>query len=82
MGSRLGWRTGDGAEREWLIPCEVWKSEICSGLDPSFVARVLGERGMLERARDGLLVPRRIDGRPTRVRVVLASIFEGAGHGA
>jgi uncharacterized protein (DUF927 family) len=82
MGSRLGWRTGDGADRQWLVPAEVWKSEICAGLDPKAVARALGERGMLERANDGWQVVRRIGGRATRVFVVLATIFEGGDHGA
>jgi uncharacterized protein (DUF927 family) len=81
MGSRLGWRTGEGAERQWLIPAEVWKSEICAGLDPKAVARILGDRGMLERANDGWQAVRRIDGRSTRVYVLLPTILEGSGYG-
>lgn len=82
MGSRLGWRNGDGADRQWLVPSEVWKSEICAGLDPKAVARALCERGMLERAVDGFQPVRRIGGRAMRVYVVLASIFEGGDHAA
>jgi uncharacterized protein (DUF927 family) len=81
MGSRLGWRTGEGAEQQWLIPPEVWKAEVCPGLDPKFAARVLGERGMLERANDGWQVVRKIDGTNKRVFAVRATIFEGGGHG-
>lgn len=81
MGSRLGWRAGHGTEREWLIPSETWRAEVCAGLDPKLVARVLGERGMLERAGDGWQSVRRIGGRPTRIFIVLSTIFEGAGHG-
>lgn len=81
MGSRLGWRTGEGAERQWLIPSEVWKSEVCAGLDHKFAAKVLGERGMLERAGDGWQPVRKIAGTNKRVYVVRATIFEGAGHG-
>jgi putative DNA primase/helicase len=82
MGSRLGWRTGDGADRQWLIPAEIWRAEVCAGLDPKLVARALGERGMLERASDGWQVVRRISGQPMRVYVALSAIFEGADHGA
>lgn len=46
---RLGWRKGEGAEREWWVPPETWKAEICNGLDPSFVARTLASHGMLRR---------------------------------
>jgi putative DNA primase/helicase len=28
-----------GPDREWMIPPEVWKSEICNGLDSTMVAR-------------------------------------------
>ncbi len=45
--NRLGWRKGSGAAREWWIPPEVWKAEICAGLDSTMVARTLAERGML-----------------------------------
>ena len=42
-----------GSARQWLIPPENWKSEICQGLDPIVVARTLAERQMLKRAPDG-----------------------------
>ena len=45
--NRAGWRKGEGEAREWYIPPEIWKSEICQGLDPKFVARTLAERGMI-----------------------------------
>lgn len=75
--NRLGWRKGTGPDREWWIPSEVWKSEICAGLDPKFVARALGEREMLERAKDGWQPVRKIDGVNKRVFVLKASIFDG-----
>jgi putative DNA primase/helicase len=46
---RLGWRKGERADREWYVPPEVWKTEFCNGLDPTFVARTLAGRGMLRR---------------------------------
>jgi uncharacterized protein (DUF927 family) len=78
--NRAGWRSGKGAAREWLIPPEIWKAEICGGLDFKMVARTLAERGMLERAGDGFQPVRRIDGAPKRVYVVNASIFDGGAH--
>ena len=75
--NRAGWRRGDGAAREWLIPSEVWKAEICAGLDPKFVARTLTERGMLERTGDGFQPVRKISGANKRVYVINASIFDG-----
>jgi putative DNA primase/helicase len=82
VNNRLGWRRGDGAEREWLIPPEIWKSEICAGLDPKAVAKALGERGMLQKAGDGWQPLRRIGGRVVRVYAVTAAIFEGGDNGA
>jgi len=49
VNNRLGWRKGAGAEREWWVPPQIWKAEICAGLDPQLVARVLADRGMLRR---------------------------------
>jgi hypothetical protein len=54
MMNRAGWRKGEGSERIWLVPAETWKTQICSGLDAGLVARVLADRGMLERGNDGL----------------------------
>lgn len=45
VNNRAGWRKGGGPGREWMIPPEVWKSEICAGLDPTMVARTLAGRG-------------------------------------
>ena len=46
VNNRLGWRTRARAEREWWVPPQVWKEEICAGLD----AAVRGARA--RRARD------------------------------
>lgn len=78
VNNRLGWRKGDGEAREWWIAAEVWKTEVCVGLDPKFVARTLGERGMLHHGGDGWLSQRRIDGRNTRVYVITSAILDGA----
>jgi uncharacterized protein (DUF927 family) len=78
--NRLGWRKGSGGDCEWLIPSEVWRTVICAGLDPKMVARILAERGMLERTSDGFQPVRRIRGSNKRVYVVNASIFDGGEH--
>jgi uncharacterized protein (DUF927 family) len=45
---RVGFRKTDseGDTTYYILP-ESWKSEVCAGLDPGFVARVLADRGML-----------------------------------
>jgi hypothetical protein len=78
--NRAGWRRGDGADRQWLLPSETWKSEVAVGLNPRLVASVLAERGMLKRAPDGLQCVERIQGVPQRVYVVMASILSEPGH--
>jgi putative DNA primase/helicase len=79
VNNRAGWRKGSGPHREWMIPPEVWKTEICNGLDATLVARTLSERGMLLRAADGFQPVRKIDGGSKRVYVVTANIFDGGG---
>jgi putative DNA primase/helicase len=77
---RAGWRRGEGADREWLIPPEIWKAEVTAGLNPTMVARVLKDRGMLERAPDGFQQVVRIQGSPTRVYVLKARIISEEGY--
>jgi uncharacterized protein (DUF927 family) len=80
--NRLGWRKGAGAEREWWVATESWKAEICSGLDPTFVARVLDERGMLRRQRGDTLQCTVNIGRDQRARayVLTAAILDGGSN--
>jgi putative DNA primase/helicase len=73
--NRAGWYKEDGARREWLIPPEVWKAEVAVGHDPTLVARVLADRGMLRRASDGFQCVERIQGRTQRVYVLTAKII-------
>lgn len=80
--SRAGWRKGEGDAREWYIPPETWKAEICQGLDATFVARTLAERGFLHRIGDGFLAVRKIGGRNARVYVVNAGILAGGENDA
>jgi len=80
--NRAGWRKGEGEEREWLIPPETWKAEICAGLDSGFVARTLAKHGLIERTSDGFQPVRRIGGSSKRVCVVNVRIFAGSDHDA
>ena len=48
MNNRAGYRKGEGDERRWYVTPEVSRSEICDGLDPSEMAKVLIDRGMME----------------------------------
>jgi hypothetical protein len=77
--NRLGWRKGAGAEREWWVLPESWKAEICAGLDPQSVARVLAERGMLRRQGGNVLQCTVNVGGGHRVRayVLTAAILDG-----
>jgi putative DNA primase/helicase len=79
INNRAGWRKGGGTAREWLIPPEVWKSEICAGLDSTFVARTLAERGMLRRGSDKFATVVKIFGQSKRVYVLTAAIIDGGG---
>ena len=52
--ARVGFRKTDSeGETTYYILPESFKSEVCSSLNPGFVARVLAERGMLRVASDG-----------------------------
>jgi len=75
--NRAGWRKGEGAAREWYVPPETWKSEVCAWLDPKTTARTLGDLGMLQRASDGFQRVANINGRSTRVYVITAAILDG-----
>jgi putative DNA primase/helicase len=79
--NRAGWRKGEGEECEWLIPSEIWKNEVCAGLDPALVARTLAERGMLRKVGDGWQCVRKIEGANRRVYVVTARILDGGDGG-
>jgi len=80
VSNRAGWRKGNDSDREWLIPSETWRTEICSGLDPKLVARTLCDVGILKRSSDGFQQVRKIAGTATRVFVIGAMIFDGGAN--
>jgi hypothetical protein len=75
--NRAGWRQGNGEQQEWLILPEVWKSEVCAGLEPVTVAKALADHGMLAKANDGYQKNHRIEGRQMRLYTITARILAG-----
>jgi len=71
---RLGWHRGTGEDSEWLIPPETWRTQFCAGYDPTTVARILCDRGMLKRAENQFSCSEWIDGKTNRVYVLTARI--------
>lgn len=77
--NRAGWRQRDAAGlwNYWILP-EVWRTEVCTGLDPQHVARVLARTEHLELG-DGrnTAIKKRVPGLgPARVYAVRATIFD------
>jgi uncharacterized protein (DUF927 family) len=80
VANRAGYRKGSGAEREWWVTPEVWRTEICAGHDFKFVAGVLAGAGMLRTQQAGKLQSTvRIGSSTLRAYVVTAAILAGAG---
>jgi putative DNA primase/helicase len=75
--NRAGWRKGAGEDRLWLILPEVWKQDVCAGLDPVAVAGALAKRGAVVKGSDGNTKVERIAGTTKRVYVVTPAIFDG-----
>jgi uncharacterized protein (DUF927 family) len=77
VSNRLGWRRGSGTGEEWCVAPEAWKAEVCAGLDHAAVAKTLAQRGMLRLPNSGRRLTQliKIEGRPTRVYVITASIL-------
>jgi uncharacterized protein (DUF927 family) len=74
--NRAGWRRSSSEHREWLVLPEVFKKEICKGLDPLGVARLLAELGMLRREESKLQRSERTPAGRKRVYVLTARILE------
>ena len=52
--NRAGFRESTNDERtEYFVLPEVFKSEICAGLNPTYVSKVLADRGFLAVGKDG-----------------------------
>jgi putative DNA primase/helicase len=46
-------RTAADGKAEYFILAEVWKSDVCAGLDSGYVARICKERGLIQPGKDG-----------------------------
>jgi len=80
VNNRLGWMRSRDTAREWLIPSEIWKSEVCNGINATEVAKTLFEQGMLRRGNDGYSSVWKIAGRAQRGFNLTSRILEGASH--
>jgi uncharacterized protein (DUF927 family) len=79
VANRAGYRRGSGPEREWWFLPQVWRHELCAGMDAQFVARTLAEAGMLRMQDAGKFqITVRVGGTTLRAYVVTAAILEGA----
>lgn len=77
---RAGWTKGQGNNQEWCVLPEVWRQEICKGLDPVFVARTLAARGMLRRGEGNKFQSNVWTGeRTARAYVLIAKILDDGG---
>ena len=80
VANRVGYRRGEGAEREWLVFPEAWAKEVVAGLDPKAIAGWLADREMLKRSNGTFQRQVKIEGRPTWFYIVTAEILSGAGE--
>ena len=69
-----GWRKGG----EWWVLPNIWRMEVCDGLDPVVVARALAGRGMLRRqGGDNLQCTVNVGGtKRTRAYVLTADLMD------
>ena len=84
--NRVGWRVrgASGAGFDYAIHPDLWKSEVCKGVDPTRAARVLKDRGFLVKPESGRLASKvQLPGYHERQRVYLVSgTIIGDGGGA
>lgn len=76
------WRHGD-AGREFLVTSDVWRNEICAGMDANSVARVLAAHGLLTKdstGRNSITVTLPAGIGKARCYVISARIFEIEGY--
>jgi uncharacterized protein (DUF927 family) len=82
IANRMGFKRWNGTEWEYLVLPDAWKNEVCAGLDPRRVARVLIERDLLRCEQGRLTIVRRL-GKYGNVRgyAVRGAILEGEDGG-
>jgi uncharacterized protein (DUF927 family) len=76
--NRAGWCKGSGAEREWWVSPEVWRVEVCAGIDATMAARTLCGCGMLRRqSASTFQCSVKVEGIAKRAYVLTADILQG-----
>ncbi|HWZ90057.1 MAG TPA: DUF927 domain-containing protein, partial [Polyangiaceae bacterium] len=76
--NRAGFRRDHGEARRWLIPPEVWRNEVCAGLNAREAAKTLASLHMLEPDGEGKFSrSETVGGRKQRFYVLKPAIFEG-----
>lgn len=77
--NRAGFRAGDAINGyEYIVLPEVWKADICTGMDAAFVTKTLAQRGFLKVGSDGKAqTKRRLPGfeNPVRCYVLRSGIM-------
>ena len=76
--NRCGWRRSDGDQWTYFVLPEMWKSEVCRGIDGEMAAKAMADRGLLKRDGKNLTCKVTIpeNGRP-RVYVVSGALLDG-----
>jgi putative DNA primase/helicase len=78
VANRAGFRRDHSEARRWLIPPEVWRNEVCAGLNAREVAKTLAGLHMLEPDGEGKFSrSETVGGRKQRFYVLKPAIFEG-----
>ena len=78
VANRAGFRRDHGEARRWLIPPEVWRNEVCAGLNAREAAKTLAGLRMLEPDGEGKFSrSETVGGRKQRFYVLKPAIFEG-----
>jgi uncharacterized protein (DUF927 family) len=76
--NRAGFRRGHGADRRWFVTPEVFRNEICAGLNPRQTAKTLAGLHMLETDGEGKFSrSETVNGKKQRFYVLTPAIFEG-----
>jgi uncharacterized protein (DUF927 family) len=71
---RAGWRRQGAGGDEYLIPPEIWKNQVCKGIDSKIASKVLEARGLLLGGdKDHRAASVRIPGVKEKVRVYIVS---------
>jgi uncharacterized protein (DUF927 family) len=76
--NRCGWRRSDGDQWTYFVLPEMWKSEVCRGIDGEMTAKAMADRGWLKRDGKNLTCKVTIpeNSRP-RVYVVSGALLDG-----